>query len=553
MKIRGLMKKTLSVLLACAMSVTVFTACGEKDNDKGSKSLSAKEMLLEVFNTAANSNAFNGIFSGKANYASKSESVIEFGEGVTKALGTEVKPLSLTFETKLKGSNAGTDIVASYDGKNLVSLNGVYDNDSKSIYIKVPELSDAFISVSSKDLETVKDEISSDLLSIGNIDNSSLSGFKKLLELKATDYEKIFNDYIKVVTDALPEASKEEDFSGSVSDVKYDYKLKTFTITSDAAKKIIEDVFAKLKNDNTIKELAVDILGDYLEITESNYTSIIDKLKDEAISSISSDMNKDISLIFDGKDIVGIKDKATFMCIDNKDAYVLSAESDSINCLFKATQDDGKLDYEYTANILAGDEYSKDVSVSVKADDLEIVDKENGLANGELDASIKSGDFNVKIEGTDKAESKKLSSVVKITVNDTEYAEITSTGEITNASDISVPDGKIYTLDQMEEYQASMKADEFMKSIQTALGEDLIAAITSSVSELNEEYSDYGYDGDISDVDDEDALNLEEYYKEDGSFDYDKLKEDLGEEDYEAFMSQIDIDDFEVDPDEIEL
>ncbi len=553
MKIRGLMKKTLSVLLACAMSVTVFTACGEKDNDKGSKSLSAKEMLLEVFNTAANSNAFNGIFSGKANYASKSESVIEFGEGVTKALGTEVKPLSLTFETKFKGSNAGTDIVASYDGKNLASLNGVYDNDSKSVYIKVPELSDAFISVSSKDLETVKDEISSNLLSIGNIDNSSLSGFKKLLELKATDYEKIFNDYIKVVTDALPEASKEEDFSGSVSDVKYEYKLKTFTITSDAAKKIIEDIFAKLKNDNTIKELAVDILGDYLEITESNYTSIIDKLKDEAISSISSDMNEDISLIFDGKDIVGIKDKATFMCIDNKDAYVLSAESDSINCLFKATQDDGKLDYEYTANILAGDEYSKDVSVSVKADDLEIVDKENGLANGELDASIKSGDFNVKIEGTDKAESKKLSSVVKITVNDTEYAEITSTGEITNASDISVPDGKIYTLDQMEEYQASMKADEFMKSIQTALGEDLIAAITSSVSELNEEYSDYGYDGDISDVDDEDALNLEEYYKEDGSFDYDKLKEDLGEEDYEAFMSQIDIDDFEVDPDEIEL
>ena len=356
-----------------------------------------------------------------------------------------------------------------------------------------------------------------------------------------------------MVIDALPEASKEEDFSGSVSDVKYEYKLKTFTITSDAAKKIIEDIFAKLKNDNTIKELAVDILGDYLEITESNYTSIIDKLKDEAISSISSDMNEDISLIFDGKDIVGIKDKATFMCIDNKDAYVLSAESDSINCLFKATQDDGKLDYEYTANILAGDEYSKDVSVSVKADDLEIVDKENGLANGELDASIKSGDFNVKIEGTDKAESKKLSSVVKITVNDTEYAEITSTGEITNASDISVPDGKIYTLDQMEEYQASMKADEFMKSIQTALGEDLIAAITSSVSELNEEYSDYGYDGDISDVDDEDALNLEEYYKEDGSFDYDKLKEDLGEEDYEAFMSQIDIDDFEVDPDEIEL
>ena len=80
MKIRGLMKKTLSVLLACAMSVTVFTACGEKDNDKGSKSLSAKEMLLEVFNTAANSNAFSGIFSGKANYASKSESVISARE-----------------------------------------------------------------------------------------------------------------------------------------------------------------------------------------------------------------------------------------------------------------------------------------------------------------------------------------------------------------------------------------------------------------------------------------------------------------------------------------
>lgn len=555
MKLKSLMKRSLSVLLAGAMSLTVFTACDDKDKDKDSKASSVKEMLLEVFDTAANSNSFYGVFSGNANFASKAESVIEFGEGVTKALGTEVKPLSLTSETKLKGSNAGTDIAISYDGKNLVSLIGVYDNDSKAAYIKIPELSDAYISTSSKDLEGVKDNIISSGMALGGIETPVVSNFKKLLELKVTDYQKIFNDYIKIVTDALPEASKEEDFSGSLSDVKYDYKLKTFTITSDDAKKIIEDVFEKLKNDEKIKELAVDVLGSYIKITEDNYASKVDQLKDKAIGSVSSDFNEEINLIFDGKDIVGIKDEATFMCIDKKDAYVQSVESETLKYLFKATEDDGKIDYEYTLDIVANDEYSKNVSISVKADDFEIVDKDNGLSSGELNAAIKVDNYNVKIEASDKAESKKLNSAMKITVNDVEYAEITSKSVITNASDISVPSGKIYKLDQMEEYQASMKIEEFMTSIQTALGEDLIASITSSATALTAlgggDDSD-AYD-DVSVDDEEDALDLEKYYNKDGSFNYDKLKEDLGEEDYKAFMSQIDLEDFEVDADEIEL
>lgn len=562
MKVKSLMKKSLSVLLAGALSLTVFTACEDKDNGKDGKASSVKEMLLEVFETASNSNSFYGVFSGDANYASKTESVIEFGEGVTKALGTEVKPLSLASETKLKGSKAGTDIAFSYDGKNLVSLNGVYDNDSKSIYIKVPELSDAYISSSLEDYKALMDEFTvADGIVLNDLTNiTASSAMKNLSDFKVTDYEKIFNDYIKVVTDALPEASNEEDFSGSISDVKYDYKLKTFTITADNAKKIIEDVFEKLKNDDKVKELAVGILGSYIEITEDNYASKIDELKDEVIKDLSSDFNEEINLIFDGKDIVGIKDKATFMCIDKKDAYVLSVESETLNYLFKATEDDGKIDFDLTTDIVATDEGAKNVSIALKAEDFEIVDKDNGLASGDVDVTVKAGDYNVKLEACDKAESKKINSAMKLTVNDVEYVEVTSKNEITNASDISIPSGTIYKVNQMEEYQASMKLEEFMTSIQTALGEDLIAAITSLTSSVTAlgGGDDYDFEDDsdvlLDDVSvDEDGLDLGEYYNEDGSFNYDKLKEDLGEEDYEAFMSQIDLDDFEVDADEIKL
>ena len=60
-------------------------------------------------------------------------------------------------------------------------------------------------------------------------------------------------------------------------------------------------------------------------------------------------------------------------------------------------------------------------------------------------------------------------------------------------------------------------------------------------------------DIEASEADDEGAIMLEDYYNDDGTFNYDKLKEDLGEEEYEAFMSQINIEDLEIDADDIEL
>ena len=212
MKVKNILKRAFTIVLAGAMSLAVFTACGENEDKKPAENLSAKEMLLDVFETATNSNSFAGIFSGKANAASKSDAKIEFGKGVTDALGTEVKPLSLSSETKLKGSKAGTDIVVTYDDKDLVSLNGVYDNDSKTIYLRVPELSDAYLSASSKDFDKFKDLLinSENFSSLTGNFFSLFSSIKALSKLKIDEYKGIFKDYVKVVADSLPKTSKEE-------------------------------------------------------------------------------------------------------------------------------------------------------------------------------------------------------------------------------------------------------------------------------------------------------------------------------------------------------
>lgn len=563
MNLKSTMTRALSVLLAGAMSLTAFTACDSKKKDnKEEDNLSVKEMLIDILETSKNSNTLSGVFSGDADTASKMDAEIEFGSGITEVLGTEVNPLTISSETKLKGSNAGTDIAVSYDGNNLVSLNGVYDNESKSVYIKIPELSDAYLSASSEDLDSVKDELASEASLDGSLtaltkSNSATGILSKTSELKVTDYVSLLDEYLKVFIDDLPKASNEEDYKGTVSDIEYDYTLKTYTLTPDDFKKIIEDVFAKLKTDEIVKDLAVSILGSTYNITEENYTSKLDEAKKEITDQLADETeNQEISLIFDGKDIVGIKDEATFMVIDQDDAYVISAESETINYLFKATKDDGKLDFNFTMDILAADEDTMKMSIALKADDFEVVDKDNGLANGDVELTVNVDDVTtIKMEASDKAEDKKVNSTLKLTVNDVEYLTMNLTNEITNASDITVPSGTIYTLDQMEDYQSSMKADEFLTNVQTVLGDELITALSQLTTSLdNDDEDDLSDDtDDVSVDDDENAVYLEKYYNEDGSFNYDKLKEDLGEEEYEAFMSQIDLDDFDVDADDIEL
>lgn len=563
MSIKNKMTKVLSVLLAGAMSITAFTACdSKKDNDKDEKSQSVKEMLFDVIESASNTNTLSGVFSGDADTASKMNATIEFGSGIADALGTEVKPLTITSETKLKGDKAGTDIAVSYDEKNLASLNGVYDNASKTGYIKVPELSDAYISVSEKDLSGLKDEFAEnngiDLSSILSGNDSATAMVGNLSELKLDEWEDTLDDYIKVIVDNLPKETKEEDYKGSLSDVEYDYKLKTYTLTVEDVKKMVEDVFAKLKTDEKVKDIVVNVFGSQIDITADNYSSKLDSAKKELLDSMSDDTSsEEISLIFDGKDIVGIKEESTvIMVIDQKDAYVISVESEAANCLLKVTADDGKLAYDMTANFNDEEDGNGNISMTVKADNFEIVDKENGLANGDVTLTVTAEGKTIKLEASDKAEDKKSNSTLKFTIDDVEYVTMNSTNEITNASDISVPSGTIYTIDQIEKYQSSIKSEEFLTNIQTALGNDLLAALSKLGESVDGSDEDMDFSDDSDDVsadDEEDSIDLEKYYNEDGSFNYDKLKEDLGEEEYEAFMSQIDLDDFEVDADDIEL
>ena len=556
MKIKGKLKKATAIMLAGAMSIAVFTACGEKNKNEA-ESLSVKEMLADVFDTAFNSNSFSGVFSGEADTASKINATIEFGKGVTDALGAEVKPLSLTSETKLKGAKAGTDISITYDGNNLASLNGVYDNEAKKVYLKVPELSDAYLSVSSDDFKDLKSQLlpaeTTDLKSVTGISAlSALSSIKNLSNIKVDKYEKILDDYVKVITDKLPDESEKDDFNGKVSEVEYSYKQRTYTLTSDNIKNIIEAVFEKLKSDEDVKKLAVDILGSALGLTEDDYAAKIDEAKNALIEDVSQIEKAEISLIYDDDDVVGIKlNDATMVCVDENDAYAIGVEGEGVSYSFTAVKDGKKLDIDCESNITAADEDTQDVSFVLNIEDFEITDKENGLANGDVKLAAKLGDDTAKLDVVYKAEESKQNSEINISVNDTQYAKITLLSEITNASDVSIPSGTIYTMDEIEKYQSSMKLDKFMANIQKALGDDLTAALSSLSEGIADETEAFGDEADASE--DEDAIMLEDYYKEDGSFDYDKLKKDLGEEDYKAFMSQIDIDDLEIDADDIQM
>ena len=288
-----------------------------------------------------------------------------------------------------------------------------------------------------------------------------------------------------------------------------------------------------------------------MRITD-DYAAKIDEAKNALIEDVSQIEKAEISLIYDDDDVVGIKlNDATMVCVDENDAYAIGVEGEGVSYSFTAVKDGKKLDIDCESNITAADEDTQDVSFVLNIEDFEITDKENGLANGDVKLAAKLGDDTAKLDVVYKAEESKQNSEINISVNDTQYAKITLLSEITNASDVSIPSGTIYTMDEIEKYQSSMKLDKFMANIQKALGDDLTAALSSLSEGIADETEAFGDEADASE--DEDAIMLEDYYKEDGSFDYDKLKKDLGEEDYKAFMSQIDIDDLEIDADDIQM
>ena len=127
-----------------------------KDSNDG-KTEGGKAKLTQVADNINNTlGTAEKAIKGELDFAYNATATVSFGEGFTEQAGVSLQPISVTTVTKQKGSNTAADVSLTYGGYNLVSANAIYSRDNKSAYVRIPELSDAYLMVN---VDSLKDKV----------------------------------------------------------------------------------------------------------------------------------------------------------------------------------------------------------------------------------------------------------------------------------------------------------------------------------------------------------------------------------------------------------
>ena len=234
---------------------------------------------------------------GKSEVGYNTSTKVEFGEDIVKEANVEgLKSVTLKTNNGFKGTLSGQNYSLLYNDKNVISVNTVIDLDKKTAFVKVPELSSAYLSVAEKDLNTLLESSgismsdltkfnSSSKLPIGDADINA-----KDLALSDDEVEKAIKRYTDIFIDSS-KSVKKDTVKNSIDGVDYKYIALENEIKYEDLFSIGEDVLNELKEDDTIKNMVMKSEG----ITEEQYEKGIDQL----IKSINSG-NKDGAF---GKDV----------------------------------------------------------------------------------------------------------------------------------------------------------------------------------------------------------------------------------------------------------
>lgn len=535
-----LKKSFLTPVLSGVLAVTVvgsgvlyyFDRSGEKDsaNEKSSekKISSVSDNIGETIDIASKA------LKGDLDFSYTADAELKFGEGFTNEIGYEIKPIAVSTATKQKGKKTAADMSFKYDSKNLMSLNTVIDNETQTVYIKCPELSDSYLSASA-------DEINGLLADSGlSMDDSLESATGSLTAMSAgaatassseildilgeIDYEALAADleeYWKLIEENCPEGKENGNITGDIDGNSYDYSVKTYEITGQVVYDMVTDVTEKAKSDEFLKDLFVK-----MGMSESDYDSAISGITSEMGSENMDEVLLSVDVYFDGGDAVGfatsIEDELNvkMISIDTDEVYAVDmniqdGEGEGFTLKGSAKEQDGKVNGKFDFGFNDG---SEDMGLSVTMTDLQA---QGELFSGSIEfgLSVVDGDTTVSpsIELISNSTSDKLDLTMNIEESGINYLTMTVTGQETDASDITVPSDNIFSLDEsgLESYMATCKTDEFLADIKSALGDELYNEMFGN-DELSydDDYLDYDYEDDITDEDDDSDIEFNNVFSE---------------------------------------
>lgn len=442
---------------------------------------------------------YNGAYTAQVAYK-PSQSVSD-----TVGLSTPLSDISVSVEAKQKDKMTSINYGFNYGANSVISANMVIDNANETAYFQIPELSDAYLTGNADDLAALVQEYASaagtgtvfddDYSSYDFDDYDSDDSFEassytadmmvspaaglsdlNVDALSDIDFSALLTDletYGDTIKENAPEATDGDDKTGDIDGKSYTLTTKTYTITKEDGKKIAQAVADKAKADETLKS-AMTSAG----LSEDDYNS----MWDEMLTGI--DEGNDGVLTFDvyynGDEVQGFKAEG------GGDSYqVINYSTDKQMILDWKFTSDGTDEFVAAGAVdIDGDTVNGSVKMTMNDSD----ETTNVTATYDnLTATEDSLTGKITIDVTDSSD--KINMVydfnnsgtnfdtnIALSANDTDIGTIAITAQETDASDITVPSGTMYNIsddDQLDQYVSSMKADAWLDSLKTTLGDEL--------------------------------------------------------------------------------
>lgn len=501
------MKKSLmSALLAGVMALSVVTTgCGKNDEEKNKSEKSVKEITHSISDTIEQAEK---AIKGELEFAYDANLNVTFGSVMKDLVGVELKPIDVSTSAKQKGKKTSADIAVNYDSKSLVSLNSVFDHTTETIYFKVPELSDAYLTGTVNDFAELAK--SGEKLVPSEDEKSTSADIdlnKDMLNvLKGIDFEKLGDDldtYVDLIKEKAPEAKKGDNISGEIDGHKYDYTTKSYEINGNDVKTIVSAVVDKAKEDSLIKDIAIA-----MGCSEDEYNSDLDSAKssiNESIDEEIKDKTFTVDIYYDNDILKGFKTNfdgadVNVILIDNDDVfamdYIIKFDGTEVTLKGSAAKTDDKINGEFKFNANMQEEGNFNGKFVVT--DLEA---KEGIFKGTI-----SSEFNLNVSGViitpkivikSNSTNDKLDLSCSLGMGDVDYVTLAMTCEKTDASDITLPTGTMYNMtneDDMKKYMSSCDVNKLTENIKSALGEELYNAIISDSDDDIYDYENYDED-----------------------------------------------------------
>lgn len=474
----------------------------------------AKDSYSKVYDKATNS--YGSSFNLKYNISDDAKDIAltgMIGEDYRNSADDEEKVLIDIFDNlseiaiggniSAKTNMLSGNISALLNGESIIDSDIAMDLENFDYFLRVPELNEQWL-----------------CLSLGNvIDEISINPTQNIYEyLTPEQLEDIIVRYSDIWNESVSDIELEKQETVDICDISVEYTVISAEFDKEKYSELATKFINELKNDDVIKNIVVNQIGEY---TEEEYNSSLDDLLKQIEESDTSenDVNFTLNTYVDPNgDIRGVK-----MIQDtNEISFVTGKDGDNVRAEFSVNEDgennvsmelyadkdgnkyNGNIDFNFI-------DYDTPETISVEFKDYEVVNEDNGYVNADVTFIIPDVDP-IAIKLSSDGNSQDIS--YNINIDDIDYGTITlSISEIKDA-EVSIPnkdESFVYDFNSdfsIKDYIPQENMQTFIENLlkKIGFGDELSAEgakeITDDIYYEYEDWDTYYYDTDIDNIDD---------------------------------------------------